>query len=132
MIARRTSNEKCELISFPFFCDSLCVDLMTDHDHGAADSLIGTSASASVKGFWGQRTSSVNFCEDDYVVSYYVAEWYNTLSSLAIVFVAVFCFFKSRQLINSSAAPWMLHAIYFVLFLCGWGRFVSLCSFLFD
>lgn len=36
-------------------------------------------------GFWGVPTSTVDWCEANYVHSRYVAEWFNTLSSLAMV-----------------------------------------------
>ena len=37
------------------------------------------------EGYWGAKTSSVNFCERDYQYSPYVAEFWNTLSSIWIV-----------------------------------------------
>ena len=40
-------------------------------------------------GAWGDITSSVDWCELNYVVSCYVAEWYNTLSSFAMVTVGL-------------------------------------------
>src|SRR5690606_28351314 len=39
------------------------------------------------QGFWGPPTSSVDWCEANYVHSFYVCEWYNTLSSAAMVVV---------------------------------------------
>ena len=36
-------------------------------------------------GFWGPVTSSVDWCEHNYAVSYYVAEFFNCFSNLAIV-----------------------------------------------
>ncbi|KAL4928771.1 ceramidase [Aspergillus undulatus] len=35
-----------------------------------------------VEPFWGPQTSYLNFCEEDYVVTRYIAEFINTLSSL--------------------------------------------------
>lgn len=35
--------------------------------------------------FWGPPTSSEDWCEPNYLHSSYVAEWYNTLSSVPIV-----------------------------------------------
>lgn len=34
-------------------------------------------------GFWGPPTSACNFCEEDYAVTRYVAEFINTLTNLA-------------------------------------------------
>ncbi|CZT24257.1 related to YPC1-Alkaline Ceramidase [Ramularia collo-cygni] len=35
--------------------------------------------------FWGTRTAAVNFCEEDYIITHYVAEFFNTLTSLAYI-----------------------------------------------
>jgi dihydroceramidase len=36
-------------------------------------------------GYWGEKTSTVNWCESDYVVTYYVAEFCNTMSSMCMI-----------------------------------------------
>ncbi|KAL4861900.1 hypothetical protein BDV12DRAFT_190774 [Aspergillus spectabilis] len=41
----------------------------------------------SIEPFWGPQTSYLNFCEEDYVITRYVAEFINTLSSL------IYCIF---------------------------------------
>jgi len=43
-----------------------------------------------MKGYWGDITSNINWCEDDYVVSYYIAEFYNTISNLEMIFLALY------------------------------------------
>ncbi|KAK0639758.1 dihydroceramidase [Cercophora newfieldiana] len=43
----------------------------------------------ALKGFWSPPTSTANFCEEDYVVTIYIAEFINALSSLAYSFLAV-------------------------------------------
>ncbi len=40
-------------------------------------------------GFWGAPTSTIDWCEPNYAITSYVAEFFNTVSSLAIVAVAV-------------------------------------------
>ena len=40
-------------------------------------------------GFWSPRTSTVDWCEPNYVYTPYVAELWNTLSSLAVVLMGV-------------------------------------------
>jgi hypothetical protein len=39
----------------------------------------------TTEGYWGPKTSTVNWCEADYTVTVYVAEFTNTISSLVIV-----------------------------------------------
>ena len=45
--------------------------------------------------FWGSPDVSVSFCEDKYVVSNYIAEYYNTMSALSYVIVGLL-FYKTR------------------------------------
>jgi len=44
----------------------------------------------SKEGYWSPNTASVDWCETNYVYSYYVAEWWNTMSSFVIVLVSVY------------------------------------------
>ncbi|KXS98207.1 hypothetical protein AC578_289 [Pseudocercospora eumusae] len=37
------------------------------------------------QGYWGAPTSHVNFCEQDYQITYYIAEFINTTTSLAYI-----------------------------------------------
>jgi len=45
--------------------------------------------------FWGKPDSSVDFCEDKYVKSDYVAEYYNALSSFSYILVGSF-YYKTK------------------------------------
>ncbi|KAG0047981.1 Alkaline ceramidase 3 [Gryganskiella cystojenkinii] len=38
-----------------------------------------------LQGYWGPATSSIDWCEDNYVISYYIAEFFNSLSSFAMI-----------------------------------------------
>ncbi|KAH9883719.1 ceramidase [Xylariomycetidae sp. FL2044] len=38
-------------------------------------------------GFWGEKTSTLNFCEEDYVITYYVAELCNTLTNALFIWL---------------------------------------------
>ncbi|KAJ6256907.1 hypothetical protein Dda_7790 [Drechslerella dactyloides] len=49
-------------------------------------------------GLWGVPTSSVNWCEQDYTISYYVAEFFNTFSSLCMVFFGLLGQWSLRRL----------------------------------
>jgi dihydroceramidase len=41
---------------------------------------------AALPGFWGATTATVDWCENNYERSFYVCEFFNTISSLAMVF----------------------------------------------
>lgn len=36
-------------------------------------------------GYWGPVEASIDWCERNYVVSYYVAEWWNTVSNIVLI-----------------------------------------------
>jgi len=40
-------------------------------------------------GFWGARTSAVDWCEANYTWSFYIAEFFNTITSLPAAFLAL-------------------------------------------
>ncbi|KAK3847183.1 MAG: ceramidase [Linnemannia gamsii] len=40
-------------------------------------------------GYWSPNTSSIDWCENNYTVSYYIAEFWNSTSSLLIVAIAL-------------------------------------------
>jgi len=40
-------------------------------------------------GYWGSRTSAVDWCEVNYTWSYYIAEFFNTITSLPAAFLAL-------------------------------------------
>ncbi|KAJ4151310.1 hypothetical protein LMH87_012019 [Akanthomyces muscarius] len=39
------------------------------------------------RGFWGQQTSTLNWCEEDYILTHYCAELCNTLTNLAFLYL---------------------------------------------
>ncbi|KFG81407.1 putative alkaline phytoceramidase [Metarhizium anisopliae] len=49
------------------------------------------------KPFWGAPTSNLNFCEEDYLVTRYIAEFINTLSSLVYVAYGIYGLAHGRR-----------------------------------
>ncbi|KAJ5225919.1 hypothetical protein N7468_007144 [Penicillium chermesinum] len=47
--------------------------------------------------FWGEQTSYLNFCEEDYVITRYVAEFINTFSSFVYMFYGVYGLIQLRK-----------------------------------
>lgn len=49
-------------------------------------------------GFWGAPSSSINWCETDYAVTHYIAEFMNSMSNIPpIVLVAIAHYFGSKK-----------------------------------
>ncbi|KAE8373048.1 alkaline phytoceramidase [Aspergillus bertholletiae] len=47
--------------------------------------------------FWGPQTSYLNFCEEDYVITRYIAEFINTLSSFVYIGYGLYGLLKLRH-----------------------------------
>uniref|UniRef100_UPI00358E40CF alkaline ceramidase 3 n=1 Tax=Myxine glutinosa TaxID=7769 RepID=UPI00358E40CF len=41
-------------------------------------------------GYWGPPTATLDWCEDNYVVSYYIAEFWNTVSNLLMILAPLY------------------------------------------
>lgn len=48
-------------------------------------------------GFWGPVTSTLDWCEENYVVSHYVAEWSNTFTNTIFVMSALYTIYCVRR-----------------------------------
>ncbi|KAJ5584607.1 alkaline ceramidase family protein [Penicillium hispanicum] len=53
--------------------------------------------------FWGPPTAHANFCEEDYVVTRYVAELINSLTNLSYIIYAIYGIYQLRQ--KPTASP---------------------------
>jgi len=66
----------------------------------------------NLPGYWGQRTSAVDWCESNYQWSHYIAEFFNTITSLPAAFLAFYSMYltykygydKRFYLVNSLVA----------------------------
>jgi len=67
-------------------------------------------------GYWEPHTSSVDFCEPNYVVSPYIAEFHNVWSSLIITYFGIFGLLYSNPTNEKSVG-----AMYFALAIIGLG-----------
>lgn len=47
------------------------------------------------EGFWGPTTSTIDWCEENYVVSFFIAEFINTLSNSFFILLAVYAMWSS-------------------------------------
>ncbi|KAJ5724434.1 alkaline phytoceramidase [Penicillium malachiteum] len=56
---------------------------------------------ASLNAFWGPQTSYLNFCEEDYVITRYVAEFINTFSSLVYMLFGIYGLIQVRHKPNA-------------------------------
>jgi len=52
-------------------------------------------------GYWGEKTATVNWCESDYTVTVYIAEFGNTLSSFAIVANGLYGLYKHASFVET-------------------------------
>ena len=48
-------------------------------------------------GFWGDITASIDWCETNYEVTYYIAEFWNSVSNLAFIIPPLILAFKLRK-----------------------------------
>eukprot|EP00466_Bigelowiella_natans_P015386 jgi/Bigna1/89336/estExt_fgenesh1_pg.C_470091 len=72
---------------------------------------------AVAKGFWGLEDSSVDFCEESYTLSPYIAEFWNSISSLVFVFLGLYGFVETVKL----NTRWIYPALFSTLALIGIG-----------
>ncbi len=57
------------------------------------------------QGYWGKRTATIDWCESNYEVTNYIAEFWNTISNFVMILFplyAVYWSFKHRQAAKKS------------------------------
>ena len=53
-------------------------------------------------GFWGERTATIDWCEQNYEQTYYIAEFWNTVSNLVMIVLPLYGVYWSRRLNNNT------------------------------
>ncbi|KAI9256479.1 alkaline phytoceramidase family protein [Phascolomyces articulosus] len=74
------------------------------------------SSNKLTEGYWGPITSSVDWCEENYTHSYYIAEFWNTVSSLAMVVLGLL-----GVTLHHRSIGWRLTGSYFLIVVVGIG-----------
>lgn len=69
-----------------------------------------------MSGFWEPHTSSIDFCEPNYALSPYIAEFHNTWSSLVIALMGLV-----GMLYGNPLKEWNVTVMFFILFIIGIG-----------
>ncbi|CAG59972.1 uncharacterized protein GVI51_H05445 [Nakaseomyces glabratus] len=49
----------------------------------------------TIDGYWGKPTALIDWCEENYVVTPYIAEWCNTITNAAFLVVAFYCTYSA-------------------------------------
>lgn len=59
-----------------------------------------SSNSSTWKPIWGEVTSTIDWCEENYVQSGFIAEFCNTLSNTSYIFVSIFLYYRLTYKLN--------------------------------
>jgi dihydroceramidase len=66
------------------------------------------------KGYWYPETANIDWCESNYIITYYIAEWYNTLSNLIPVIYSSYILYKYK---NTSSIYSNIHIMLIFVYL---------------
>jgi len=75
-------------------------------------------------GYWGNITANVDWCEDNYVFTNYVAEFWNSISSLSFVLIGLMLYFNELDVFKSSKSETTFILCYLSCIFVGLGSFL--------
>ena len=75
-----------------------------------------------IVGYWGKPTSTIDWCERNYVVIYYIAEFWNTITNLGMIIPPIYGIIDSFQ----QGFETRYKILYGLLLLTGIGSWLSL------
>ena len=81
-------------------------------------------AQAAPSAVWGGITATLDWCEENYIVSTFVAEWWNTVSNLVIILLS---WFGYQMAVKYELEP-RFRASYLTLFVVGVGSAAFHCT----
>ncbi|KAH7338217.1 ceramidase [Rhizoctonia solani] len=75
-------------------------------------------------GFWGNHTATIDWCENNYTHTQYIAEWYNTVSNIPFIALGLYGAYFSLTEIPSAMHRWRFAAPHFGIACVGLGSFI--------
>ncbi|TMW57007.1 hypothetical protein Poli38472_002932 [Pythium oligandrum] len=76
-----------------------------------------TTKSAVVHGYWGEPTAMIDWCEPNYEYSFYIAEFWNTISNLLFVILGIYGLSRTMK----EGFEWRFHMQFIAVIVTGLG-----------
>ncbi|KAG8776846.1 hypothetical protein FRC12_000673 [Ceratobasidium sp. 428] len=81
-------------------------------------------AGQATYGFWGEHTATIDWCEDNYTHTRYIAERYNTISNIPFIALGLYGAYRSLTEIPAPMRRWRYAAPHFGIACIGIGSFI--------
>lgn len=93
---------------------------MTSNNYNPDDTS-STSFNGTSTGYWGPVTSTIDFCEANYDVSPYIAEFWNTISNLGFI---LFPLLSSWNVMRHKPTDWLVVISFWIMVFMGMGSWM--------